>query len=283
MDAAGAELGLLQEGLGRKAGQLLDVAAQEHRPVGRLHRTRVEDDRQAVEDGALALLAAAQGQLRLQLLPVHAGVLGQQPLAVLRLLLHLEGFQVQVDQHLHLGTQDEGVDRLEHHVDSAGRIGLEQVRLVTEHGGQEDDGNPAGLAPLPDVAGRLVAIHARHVQVQQDDREVLQQQPLQGLVAGVRHHDLVAKLLQRAGGREQVALVVVDDQHARAQWLGLVSREGAGWTGQAGTGSVRRHGAQLACGSRLTMLSDASLRASARRIATLRTEISWSMSTGLET
>ncbi len=183
MDPAGAELGLRQESLGRKAGQTLDVAAQEQGPVGRLQGAGVEHQRQTFQDGALALFAAPQGHLRVLLLLLHPGVLGQQPTAVLGLALDLQGLEVQVDQNLHLRAQDEGIDRLEHHIDGARRIGLEQVRLVTEHRGQEDDGDPAGAAPLADEAGRLVAVHPRHVQVQEDDRELIGEEQLQRFFA----------------------------------------------------------------------------------------------------
>ncbi len=89
--------------------------------------------------------------------------------------------------------------------------------LVAEHRRQEDDRDVAGLAPLADEAGCLVAVHAGHVQVQQDDREILDQQAFERLVSGTGQDDLVTQLLQRAGGGEQVTLVIVDDQHPRAQ------------------------------------------------------------------
>ncbi len=159
------------------------------------------------------------------------------------LKLHLHRLQVQVDQHLHLGAQDERVDGLEHHVDGPRRIGLEQVRFVAEHRRQEDDGDMAGLAALADEAGGLVAVHAGHVQVQQDDREFLLQQPLEGLVARAGQDDLVPQLLQRADRGEQVPFVVVDDQHPRAQGASFRAdgREGAGGRRETRTEPFRTH------------------------------------------
>ncbi len=225
MDAVHGQGGV-GERLRFETGQQLDAVADVQRPVWRIDRPGVNCDRQQVQDRLLAFLAAAKGEFGLELLALDPGVLVEQPLPMLGLDLHLQRLQMQVDQHLHLGAQDERVDGLEHHVDRASRIGLEQVRLVAEHRGQEHDGDPGGAPALADQRGGLITVDAWHVQVQQDDREVLVQEPPQGLFAGPGDHDVVAQFLQRAGGGEGVALVVVDDQHLGAQplrqrrWLG---------------------------------------------------------------
>src|SRR5438128_11561304 len=129
----------------------------------------MERDRQDPEDQVLTLLGAAQGALGLQLFLAHADVLVQQALSVLGLAAGLQRLQMQVDQNLDLGTQDEWVHRFEDHIDSAGRVGLEEMRLVAEYGSQEDDRYARVAPPGPDEGGGLIAVHARHLQIQQHD------------------------------------------------------------------------------------------------------------------
>ena len=66
-----------------------------------------------------------------------------------------------------------------------------------------------------DDLGGLVAVHPGHVDVEQDDRELALQQVAQRLLARSGDDDL-GDVLEHGRMREQVALVVVDDQHPRA-------------------------------------------------------------------
>jgi hypothetical protein len=161
--------------------------------------------------------ASAQRPLGLRLLGLHPVMLVEQPLLIGGLALHLLGLQVEVHEDRHLGLQDEGVHRLEDHVDGAGRVGLEDVRLVAEDRRQEDDRRVLGPLARTDQGGGLVAVHARHVQVEQDEGEFLGQQPAQRILARAGDHQLMAQLLQRLDGGEGVALVVVDDEDPRRQ------------------------------------------------------------------
>ena len=65
----------------------------------------------------------------------------------------------------------------------------------------------------------LVAVHAGHVQVQQDDGELLGEQQAQRFLAGAGHDKFMTQHLQRLGGGEGVALVVVDDEHPSLERL----------------------------------------------------------------
>ncbi len=167
-----AEAGIVDEAMRRKAGELLDIAADERAPRTAA-RSRASERRSAASrgspPGAPALRRSACSAS--DLLGADAEVLVLQPAAQLRLALDLACLEIEVDENRDLGLQDEGVDRLEHHVHGAGRIGLRRCELVAEDRGQEDDRNVTRALAGPDQLGRLVAVHARHVQVEQDDGE----------------------------------------------------------------------------------------------------------------
>ena len=84
------------------------------------------------------------------------------------------------------------------------------------HRGEEDDRDALGLLALADDAGGLVAVHARHVDVEQDHRELALEQMAQRLLAGAGDHDL-GQILDHGADGEQVVLVVVDDQDRAAR------------------------------------------------------------------
>ena len=90
--------------------------------------------------------------------------------------------QVEVDKNLHLGAQHLGDDRRKDVIDRAKRIPPRGVHLVGI-GGDEDDRRVRGLFPLADQRRRLQAVHGRHVDVHEDDRELLFQHRLERLFA----------------------------------------------------------------------------------------------------
>ena len=59
-----------------------------------------------------------------------------------------------------------------------------------------------------------------HEDVEQDDRELALEQVAQRLLARRRRRPTSAEILEHGADREQIALVVVDDQHARARSSG---------------------------------------------------------------
>ncbi len=91
---------------------------------------------------------------------------------------HLRQFNEDAD----LGLQYFGHDRCRQKIDGAGGIALGDVHLVGK-GGQEDDGRGLRLAPLADQAGRFIAVHGRHVDVEQDDGKVVLKHQFQGFFA----------------------------------------------------------------------------------------------------
>ena len=93
----------------------------------------------------------------------------------------------------------------------------------------------------------LEAVHARHLDVEQDDREVVAQERRERLVARVREHELVAERLEDRLERDEVLGPVVDEQDVRAPRLahalspGDADRAGRG---RAGSGRCRRAAAR---------------------------------------
>jgi hypothetical protein len=63
------------------------------------------------------------------------------------------------------------------------------------------------------------------VQIEKDDRELLVEEPPQGLLAGARHDKFVAEFLQRLHSSEGVPFVVVDDQDASLERRRQIGRK----------------------------------------------------------
>ena len=120
-----------------------------------------------------------------------------------------------------------GVDRLG---DVVARAGLEALLAVALHRlrGQRDHREVLPLGALADAAQRLVAVHLRHHDVHQDDvdvRVLLELGERALAVLGVDHVHLVA--LEQRRQREDVAQVVVDDEHVALRELRIALREPA--------------------------------------------------------
>jgi hypothetical protein len=88
------------------------------------------------------------------------------------------------------------------------------VRRFLVHRRQEDDRDALALLALADDLCGLVAIQPGHIDIEQDDRELALEQVTQRLLARLGRDDL-ANILQHRADREEVLLVVIDDQHAR--------------------------------------------------------------------
>jgi hypothetical protein len=81
------------------------------------------------------------------------------------------------EEHARLGAQDFRDDRLEQEVHCAELVSLEYVRVLAMVRGHEDDGRLPVALTFPDHARRLEAVHDGHLHVEQDQREVLRQEP----------------------------------------------------------------------------------------------------------
>jgi hypothetical protein len=158
-------------------------------------------DRQPLEHVVVELeRLAARGPAQLELGP-RPGELGLRPL--------------ELDEHPDLAAQDRRVHGLEDVVDGPLRVAAEHVAGVGADPGDEDDRDVAGPLPPLDQGRRLEAVHARHAGVEQDQGELVVQQPPERLLARAGAHQLVTQRLQDRLHRQEVLGLVVDQQDAR--------------------------------------------------------------------
>ena len=97
--------------------------------------------------------------------------------------LELAPLAVELDQHLHLAAQDLRHDRHVDVIDGAELVALQPVEVGHVHRGDEDDRRLLEARMLVDQRRGLEAVHARHVDVEQDRREVALHQPRERLRA----------------------------------------------------------------------------------------------------
>ena len=119
----------------------------------------------------------------------------------------------QLDEDVDLRAQDLRVERLEDVVDRADLVPAEDVAILLREGGQEDNRDHARALALLDHLGDLEAVEVGHLDVEQDDREVVAvEQDAQRFRARSRVHELVAERLEDRAQRDQVLRAVVDEQ-----------------------------------------------------------------------
>ena len=129
----------------------------------------------------------------------------------------------QVDEYRHLRPQDDRIDRFEDVVDRAHCIAAQQVFGLLVDRRQKDDRDALGLVARADDLGGLVAVHPRHVDVEQDDRELALQQVPKRLLTRTRHDDLT-KILKHGRNCQQIALVIIDEEYAWTSFAALARR-----------------------------------------------------------
>ena len=121
-------------------------------------------------------------------------------------------FPEQLDEDRDLRPQDLRFEGLEDVIDGAQRVAAGDVGLALDGRGEEDDRRVARLLPVADERGGLEAVHAGHVHVQEDDREVLLEQMHQRLRAGAGVPQRPPFTREHGFQREQVLRFVVDEQ-----------------------------------------------------------------------
>src|SRR5579862_4556702 len=124
--------------------------------------------------------------------------------------------QSRVEPHPQQRQQLVGIHRLG---DVIRRAGLQTLLAVAFHGlrGERDDRQAAEARILADEPHGFVAVHLRHHDVHQDQREVRRAfDDLNRLVTRRRADDVHAVAFEQAAEREDVANVVVDHQHLLA-------------------------------------------------------------------
>ena len=135
----------------------------------------------------------------------------------LRLLANLLAPPEELDEHRDLRPQHLGLDRELDVVDRPQRVAACHAGLELAHRGHEDDRRLLGAGPPADQAGGLEAVELRHVDVEQDHRELVTQERAQRLVPGARGRHLHAEVRQDRLERQQLVGAVVDQQHVHGR------------------------------------------------------------------
>jgi hypothetical protein len=128
--------------------------------------------------------------------------------------LELSATLVKLDQYRHFAAQDLLDDRHRDVVDRAELVALQPVELADVHRGDEDDRRAFKPRMLAHQTCHLEAVHLRHVHVEQDRRELLLEQPFQGLGAGKRPDALHSQPVQDGLVRQQPGRLIVHEQDA---------------------------------------------------------------------
>ena len=136
-----------------------------------------------------------------------------QPLGLEADLVRL---QHEVDEDAHLGAEDLRHHRGEDEVDGAEPVAALEVGLAGAVGGDEDDRGALGALPLADQLGGLEAVHPRHPDVEEDDREVVGEDGTERLPSRLRPHQVLAEGGENRLERGELGGVVVDEQDAGA-------------------------------------------------------------------
>ena len=121
----------------------------------------------------------------------------------------------EIDEHADLGADHIGIEGLVEEVDRAARISLRD-RVPRRLVGRENDDRHAVAAVdlLQERRGRE-AIELGHLQVQQDEREVLVLRLRDRLPARAREHEALPERLEDRFERDEVRWMIIDEQDAR--------------------------------------------------------------------
>ncbi len=173
------------------ACQQIGVRAAEHReqcPVrvqeATVERRQRDPDRGVLEGRPEAALALAQRALLL----------------------------VEVDEDRDLRPQHQRVERLQDVVDGTRGVTPEHMVQLLADRRQEDDRDVARLLAPLDVGGCLEAVQVRHLDVHQDQGELVAQEVPEGRVARRGAHERLPERLEHGLERDEVLLLVVDQQ-----------------------------------------------------------------------
>ena len=121
----------------------------------------------------------------------------------------------QRDEDLDLGAEDVGNERAHQVVDGSERVAPGDLHLVGI-GGEEDDRRVGGARALADQRRGLEAIHAGHVDVQQDHGGVVVKQELQRLPTRAQADHVVAKIAEARLDGQSLGGEIVDHQDVDA-------------------------------------------------------------------
>ena len=145
-----------------------------------------------------------------------SALLRQLAAAQRRLAPHLFAPAMQREQIGDLRAHDVGIERLDHVVDGALRIALEDVRLIARGSADEDDGDVPGALAAANQCRRVEPVEPGHGDVEQRQRTVVIEQVSKRLDSRRRLDDRMAERLQHCLEREEIRGVVIRDEDAVA-------------------------------------------------------------------
>ena len=126
-----------------------------------------------------------------------------------------------------------GIEGLHQVVDRAALVAGEHVRGVAVDRRDEDDGDVRGARVTFHQRRGLEAVHARHLHVQQHERELLGEQAAEGFRARHRRHRADAEWRQCSLECDEVRRAVVHEQHGSGSAVRF-ARAAVGIPGQTG-------------------------------------------------
>ncbi len=98
--------------------------------------------------------------------------------------------------------------------------------VVTEERGQEHDWNMASALSRANKRGHFVAVHARHVHIEQDHRIFLEEKVMERLLPRMRDDERLAQLLQGVANSHGGARIVIDDEDLCLGQTGCLGQRG---------------------------------------------------------
>jgi hypothetical protein len=150
----------------------------------------------------------------------HAG----QLLKRITLRPDLLALTIEVEEDARLGAKDIGLDRLLEEVHRPRLIAPEAALLVGAARGQEDDRNIARPLACAHEFGKLEAVHAGHLYVEQGERHIMLEEKLERLLPGSGLEDRHTLVAQQRLERQKIFFQVIDQ---KAVGQRVLTRHGA--------------------------------------------------------
>ena len=120
----------------------------------------------------------------------------------------------EVDEDAHLRADDIGIERLVEEVDGAARIALRDRVARWLVRGQDDDRYALATIELLQQRRGRETIELRHLEVEQDEREVFVLRLRHRLAARAREHEVLTERLEDRFERDEIRRMIVDEQDA---------------------------------------------------------------------
>src|ERR1700733_1486614 len=118
---------------------------------------------------------------------------------------------VELEKNTSLTPQNIRLDWLVEEIDRPGLVALKAALMISRSGGDKDDRDAARSLGSTHELGEFIAVHFRHLNIENGERDVILQQQFQrrGSGAGFQQDQPVAT--QEALQRQKVFLKIVDE------------------------------------------------------------------------